>query len=182
MDAAFAPALDGEVEVIVPADATSIYIGGDFNTVNGVNRRKVAWTYDRRRCPGRPFNASGVNGLVRDLRLVNGTLYMAGLFTQIGGQSRPFLASLNPSTGALTSKIGLTFAGLHNGGVGKVIKIDATPDGNRLLLEGNFTSVDGQPRDQVALVDISVTPAQLESVADQLLHLDLFVVFRQLPA
>ena len=40
-----------------------------------------------------------------------------------------------------------TFAGPHNGGILAVNKIDATPDGNKILALGNWTTVDGLDRD-----------------------------------
>ncbi len=79
---AFAPVLSSSVEVITgAADGNSIYIGGDFNTVNGTNRRKVARLNAATGALITSFNASGVNGIVRDFRLVGNTLYIAGLFT-----------------------------------------------------------------------------------------------------
>jgi PKD repeat protein len=162
IDPAFDPVLNSDVEVVIPAaDGTTMYVGGDFNTVDGTNRRKVARLDISDGSLVTSFNANGVNARVRDLRLVGSDLYMSGLFTTVGGQARTYLASLDAANGAVTNKLDLTLSGLHNGGVGKVIKIDATPDGSRLLIEGNFTSIDGQPRDQVALVDISTTPATL---------------------
>jgi len=158
----FNPGLSGAVEVVIPAaDGTSIYIGGDFNTVNGVNRRKVAQINVADGSLVTAFDINGVDGLVRDLRLVDGTLYVAGLFTNLGGQAQSYLGSVDATTGAVTSKLNPSLSGLHNGGVGKVIKIDVTPDGSRLLLTGNFTTIDGQPRRQVALFDLTTTPASL---------------------
>ena len=158
----FNPLLDGDVEVVIPsADAQSVYIAGGFNSINGINRRKVARISLTTGAPVAAFNANGVDGLVRDLRLVGNTLYMGGLFNTVNGVSRNFLASLDPTTGALTPKVDLGFAGLHNGGTGKVIKMDVTPDGSRMLITGNFTSINGESRDQVALVDLSTSPASL---------------------
>ncbi len=113
VDAAFAPVLSSSVEVITgAADGNSIYIGGDFNTVNGVNRRKVARLNAATGALITSFNASGVNGIVRDFRLVGNTLYIAGLFTSVAGQPRTYLASLNATSGALTTQLNLTLAGL----------------------------------------------------------------------
>jgi PKD repeat protein len=160
VDAAFAPVLSSSVEVITgAADGQSIYIGGDFNTVNGVNRRKVARLNAATGALITSFNASGINGIVRDFELVGNTLYIGGLFTSVAGQSRTYLASLNATTGGLTTQVNLALAGLHNGGVGKVIKLDVTPDGSRMLITGNFLTVAGQARDQVALIDLSTNPA-----------------------
>ena len=160
VDAGFDPVLDNDVEVIVPGtDADTLFVGGAFNTIDGANRRKVAKLNVSDGSRVDTFNADGVNGLVRDLRLVGSTLYMAGLFTTVSTSSREYLASLDASTGAVTSKLDLDFAGLHNGGVGKVIKIEVTPDNSRMLITGNFTSIEGENRDQVALIDLSTSPA-----------------------
>ena len=48
-----------------------------------------------------------------------------------------------------------TFAGPHNGGLLAVNKIDATPDGNKILALGNWTTVDGLDRDLLVLLDTS---------------------------
>jgi PKD repeat protein len=160
VDANFDPVLDGDVEAIIPAtDATTFFVGGAFNTIDGANRRKVAKLRVSDGSRVDTFNAKGVNGRVRDLRRVGNTLYMAGLFTTVGPTSRTYLASLDAGTGAVTDKLDLAFAGLHNGGVGKVIKIDVTPDNSRMLITGNFTSIEGRTRDQVALIDLSTSPA-----------------------
>ena len=45
--------------------------------------------------------------------------------------------------------------GLHNGGTLAVRELAVTPAGTKLIAIGNFTTVDGQTRDQVVLLDIS---------------------------
>jgi hypothetical protein len=161
IDPNFDPVLSNAVEVVIPGNtAGTFYVGGDFNTIDGVNRRKVA-RLNLSDGSLTSFNAGGANARVRDLRLVGNTLYVAGLFTTIGSQPRTYLASLNATNGAVTTDLNLTLSGLHNGGTGKVIKIDVTPDGSRMLITGNFTSINGQPRGQVAIIDLSTTPATL---------------------
>jgi chitodextrinase len=160
IDTAFAPVLDGSVEAIVPAaDGASVYIGGSFNTVNASNRRKIARIDVATGALVSTFNANGVDGVVRDVRLVGTTVYIGGQFTLVNNQPRTYLASLDAQSGALTSKLDLAIAGLHNGGTTKVIKMDVTPDGSRLLVIGNFTTVAGQPRDQIALINLATNPA-----------------------
>ncbi len=161
IDPTFDPVLSNAVEVVIPGNtAGTFFVGGDFNTIDGVNRRKVA-RLNLSDGSLTSFNAGGANARVRDLRLVGNTLYVAGLFTTIGGQPRTYLASLDATNGAVTTDLNLTLSGLHNGGTGKVIKIDVTPDGSRMLITGNFTSIDGQPRGQVALIDLTTTPGSL---------------------
>lgn len=163
VDTNFNPVLSGLVNVIIPTgDGTSVYIGGDFNTINGTNRRKIARINVADGSLVTGFNVGGANGLVRDLRLINGNLYVAGLFTTLGGQARTYLGSVNPTSGALNTKLNLTLSGLKNGGVGKVIKMDTTPTGDKLLIAGNFTSVGGQSRVQVAMLDLTTTPVTVD--------------------
>ena len=89
IDPNFAPVLSSYVTTVIPTgDGTSIYVGGDFNTVNGVNRRKVARVNMSDGALVTTFNATGFNGVVRDLRLSAGQLYVSGLFTTAGGQPR----------------------------------------------------------------------------------------------
>ncbi|MCU1361929.1 MAG: domain containing protein, partial [Ilumatobacteraceae bacterium] len=158
----FAPVLSSYVTTVIPAaDGTSIYIGGDFNTVNGVNRRKLARINLSNGALVTTFNASGINGVVRDLRLVGSDLYLSGLFSTVGGQTRTQMATVNPTTGAVTTKLNIAVSGLHNGGVSNVIKMEVTPAGDKLMVVGNFTSVGGQARDQIAMLDLTTTPVTL---------------------
>ena len=82
----------------------------------------------------------------RDARLVGDELVIAGSFLSIGGRPRTALASLDTATGDLTSFVDLAFAGVHSGGITLASKIDTTPDGQKLLVIGNFTSVEARWR------------------------------------
>ena len=91
------------------------------------------------------FNANGVNGLVQDMRLVGNELFIAGSFTTVGGQPpRTSLASLNATTGAVTTKLEPGRRRHQNDGTTSVIKFDVTPGRRRMLIIGNFRTVDGQ--------------------------------------
>jgi PKD repeat protein len=152
----FAPVLNGEVTAIIPSgDGLSIFVGGYFSTINGNNARRVLKLNVSNGTRITGFTAAVPNNNVQDMRLVHGQLIIAGPFTMVGTQTRGQMASLNPTTGALTSFLQHTFAGPHNGGALTVNKIDATPDGNKILGLGNFTTVDGQPRDLLFLLDTS---------------------------
>jgi hypothetical protein len=65
------------------------------------------------------------------------------------------MASLNPSTGALTTAVNLPFTGVNNGGGTTILKFEVSPDGSRLVAVGNFAAVGGQPRSQIAMLDTS---------------------------
>ena len=128
------------------------------------------------------FNASGVNGIVRDFRLVgNHALHRRTRSPRVAGQPRTYLASAQRHLGCAHHQLNLTIAGLHNGGTGKVIKIDVTPDGQQDADHRQLHARSpASPGDQVALLDLVDQPGHGQPVAHQLLHLDLLDVVRQL--
>jgi PKD repeat protein len=152
----FVPTINDEVTTIIPSgDGTSVFVAGLFNTVNGATTRKITklTVSDGSKVAG--FKAAVPNNNVQDMRVVHNQLIIAGPFTLVGSQTRGQMASLNPTTGVLTGFLQHTFGGPHNGGSLTVNKIDATPDGNKILALGNFSTVDGQPRDLLFMLDTS---------------------------
>ena len=156
VDTGFNPTLDGTVAAIVPAaDGTSVYITGNFNTVNGTTERKVARINVSTGALVAGFDTPLIVNEVRDARLVGNQLIIGGVFSAVGNQPRTSLASLNATTGALTTLVDLEFAGVHNGGTTLVSKMEVTPSGDRLLVIGNFLTVEGEDRDQIAMIDLT---------------------------
>jgi PKD repeat protein len=156
IDPNFDPTFDGEITTLIAApDGQSVYVGGYFSTVNGVTSRKLVRlnVSDGSITPG--FNVPAIDSNIQDMRIVHGQLIIAGDFTTVGGVARGQLASLDAGTGLLTNFVSHTFAGPHNGGDLTVNKIDATPDGNKILALGNWTTIDGQNRDLLVLLDTS---------------------------
>jgi PKD repeat protein len=152
----FVPTIDGEVTTIIAAgDGTSVYVGGYFTNVNGVKSAKLARLSVATGLAVPGFKVPVVNANIQDMRLVRGQLVIAGPFTMVAGQARGQMASLDPTTGKLTTFLVHTFAGPVNGGALTVNKIDATPDGNKVLALGNFSTVDGLPRSLLVLLDTS---------------------------
>ncbi|ACY96601.1 PKD domain-containing protein [Thermomonospora curvata] len=163
IDAGFNPNVgNGEVSVLLPAsDGQSLYVGGTFTSVGGASTSRLVRI---NATTGQVISSFSVqtNGRVRDLRLANGRLYVAGDFTHVNGVSRPALAAVNPNTGALLNFLDLNISGTHRGlGVTLVYKMDITPDGSKLVIIGNFNSVAGQTRNQVAMIDLSGEQATL---------------------
>jgi len=113
------------------------------------------------------FRAPAMNGLVNDLAVSGGRLYVGGFFTTMGGAPHGGLATLDPTTGAVSEYMGIDVAVNHNwDGSDQVArtpvgvdKFDVTPDGRRLVVIGNFKIADGLPRDQVFLADLGTTAA-----------------------
>ncbi|WP_235737785.1 hypothetical protein [Nocardioides alcanivorans] len=107
------------------------------------------------------FNAGKVTGEVRDLALVRNRLWIAGAFTHVGSRAQKALATIDPATGAPTRHMALPLAGQHHGGTTQVLAIDATAAGDRLALVGNFRTVGGAARRQLAVLDIGASTAKV---------------------
>ncbi len=161
IDDSFKPSADGEVSVLLPsADGHSIYLGGIFTHIDGVAHKVLARLDINTGQPVSGFTPN-VDARVKDLRLSGGRLWVGGNFAHVDGVARAALATLNPNTGRLDDFQSLGFAGMQNGGTTLVYKMDITPDGSKLIAVGNFTSVDGQARPQIVMVDLSGASAQL---------------------
>ncbi|UAL30592.1 PKD domain-containing protein [Nocardioides rotundus] len=159
----FAPAVDGPVEVVIPAgDGVSVFVGGNFRTIGGVARKNLARV---RVDTGQvmPFDAGNIAGKVNDLRLAGGRLWVGGAFTHVAGRAQAALATVNPSTGAFDPYMGLVVAGVHQAGYPTTMKMDVTPDGSALVLIGNFDTVSGLKRHQIAKLDLTGAQAALSN-------------------
>ena len=162
IDPNFNPVLagaDGKPVVInslaVSPDGTSLYVGGEFRTINGSGPARLQAIRLSDGQQDAAFANAAPNKSVFDLKLVGNRLYVAGSFTKIGATARSGLASLDPATGAVTTAVTTAFAGTNNGGITTVRKVDVTPSGDRLVAIGNFSSVGGLARGQVAMLDTS---------------------------
>ncbi len=155
--------LDGPVYVITPAaEADQVYIGGKFNTVAGVTRRKIAKVDLNTGQVVSSFVAQS-DGVVRDIAVSGGRVYMTGGFSSVNGTSRNGLAAVDPTTGAVAADFNLpltTYIGQIGGPIGQ--RIAVTPDGNTLIVMHRARYIGGLERRGVAMVDISVSPAAVK--------------------
>ena len=151
----FAPVLDGTVWAI-EATGSSVYVGGDFRTVNGVARRGLVKLDATTGQIDGTFKPVIKWGNVTEIRLVNGRLIVGGTF-------QDKLAALDPVTGADTGYIDLPITGrvADNAGATKVYRFTINPAGNRLVALGNFTAVNGATRWQAFMLDLGPTSATL---------------------
>ncbi|MGI8879698.1 MAG: PKD domain-containing protein [Jatrophihabitans sp.] len=166
----FAPTLDGTVLALWPGPVSgTIYVGGQFNNVNGVKCKGIALLSTTTGAIVNGFKPPAIDGLVNSIRTVNNQLLIAGTFTKANASIRQGIASLNPTTGALTNYAQIQFTGHHNyngsganGAVGPKA-MDISPDGTRAFILGNFTQADGLSRDQVAMIDLTATSATIDA-------------------
>ncbi len=156
----WAPQFNGRVDsVVLSPDCGTAYLGGEFTTVNGSTVKNIAAvsTSTGALVPG--FQST-VNGPVQTLQYTQGVIVAGGAFTKVNAANRSRLASLDPITGAATSLVNLPVTGGYAlSPTPKIYNSQLNHAGTKMLVEGVFTSVGGQPRQQVAMIDLSGTTA-----------------------
>ncbi len=152
----FHPNPRGEVFDLAAAPrAGAVYAVGDFLSVRG--RRGTERIAKLRVSDGSvdgSFRSPGLDGAVRDIVRARGVYYLAGAFTHVGGRRRQFVVALD-AQGHDTRRAIVRISGTHHGGQTQVRSMDISPDGGLMALAGNFTTVNGERRAQIALLRIS---------------------------
>ena len=136
----------------VATDGTSVYIGGDFTSVNGVSRNRLA-RLDRTTGAVVTSFTAGAGGIVSDLLVVGGTLYVGGEFNLLDNTARHHAAAVNTTNGGLVT----SFDPNVNG---RVLALEISPDHTKLYLGGAFTTVGTAARQNLAEVDPVTGAAQ----------------------
>ena len=164
----FVPALNGEVDSLIPGPtANTVYAGGSFTKLGTVSVGKVVVLDATTGARLSSFKAPAINGLVQSLSVSAGRLFLGGQFTKVGGVAHGGLATVSATTGAVDPYLSLQLTGRHNdSGSGAkapvgVKALDISTDGSRLVTVGNFKRVDGVLRDQVAVLDLTGASASL---------------------
>jgi PKD repeat protein len=164
----FAPDPLGIVYKVLPAaDGKSVYVAGSFGSAAGQSMPGRLFKIDVTTGAVDPnFTAPTVSGDIRDLELVGNHLFLAGKFTHINGVAQKALGTVYADTGKRDPYFNSTIAGVRNnlaGAVTNILQISVNPQNNRLMAVGNFTSVDGQSRSQIARFDIGNVPSGTDS-------------------
>jgi uncharacterized delta-60 repeat protein len=148
-DEGFDPDVNGSIASIAVQPDGRILIAGGFSMVDGVTRNHIARLY----ADGNldlEFNpdAIGVNTI---LLQTDNKILIGGIFTSVGGVTRKGIARLNANgtvdTG-FTANTNDTFNGFGYG-AGKVQCIAVQAD-DKILIGGDFTTVNGVPRNGFA--------------------------------
>ncbi|THG30796.1 PKD domain-containing protein [Naasia lichenicola] len=132
----FNPVLNGNVYSLAASpDGSTLYVGGNYTTVNGVKRNRIA-----------AFNVStgtligafapSMNASVYAIKATSSVVYLGGNFTTAAGISRSRAAAVTAGTGAL-----LPFAPVVAGGTVRGIAV--SPDETKVVVAGQFTTVNG---------------------------------------
>ncbi|HYJ68143.1 MAG TPA: hypothetical protein VEX15_10845 [Nocardioidaceae bacterium] len=144
----FAPSVNGEVWSVLGAGG-SVYIGGEFTTVNGQPRAAIAKLDLATGQLDPTFRPAISRGRVTDMELTHGRLIIAGTFANK-------LTALNPDTGKATSYLDVAITNpLPFTTKTEVFKFDVSPDGQRLVAVGNFTAVNGQGNWRIFMLNLT---------------------------
>lgn len=146
----FAPVLNGQALAITASpDGSRIYVGGDFTTVNGVTRNRIAALDPNSGALISGF-APNVGATVRAVVASDSTVWFGGTFTNVGSASRNRLAAVNASNGAL-----LSWA--PNAANGRVNALALSPEEGRVVVGGAFTTLNGSNRPGYGLGMVNAT-------------------------
>lgn len=169
----FAPdPVDTVYKVLPAADGTSVYVAGGFGSAAGMPMPGRLFKVDVATGSVDPnFTAPTISGDIRDLELVGNHLFVAGKFTHINGVVQQALGTVFADTGKRDPYFDAVLAGLHRTthpeDLTNVLQISVNKQNTQLMAVGNFTSVDGQARSQIAMFDIGNLPTTADATVHQ---------------
>jgi hypothetical protein len=146
------------------------YLGGKFSSVNGTKVANIA-AVDTTTGAVRTSFLHTANGQVETIVGADGHLLVGGYYTSINGSSADkYMTSLDPATGKDDGFIQLNISGNYNFCYGgscaatnptRVYNQQISNGGTLELVEGDFTSVGGQSRQQMFMLDLSGSTASV---------------------
>ena len=160
----FAPVVNGQVRTVSASpDGTRVYIGGSFTSVDGQTRNRIA-AFDTASGALVSGFAPPVNYDVYSVVATNTTVYAGGDFQGVGTRDRGYLAAFRATTGTL-----LDWAPQAAGG--KVWALAVNPEGTKVTVGGQFTTLNGSanPGYGLGMVD-ATTGATLPMAANTLVR------------
>lgn len=160
LDASFLDGLDGangQVNAVAVQSDDKVLIGGEFWSVNGEERVRLArlnadGTLDHTFGEGLPGIVGHSLNLINSVHSIvlqsDGRILVGGSFTSVQGEPRNGIARLN-ADGTIDPTFGDGLAGVEAPHFPRVGTIVVQPNG-KILLRGSFTSVNGEPRHDLA--------------------------------
>jgi hypothetical protein len=159
------PDVNGIVDSIAfSPDCSQAYLGGQFTSVNGTAVHNIAEVSTSTGAVNTAF-AHSANGEVETLLTYRTHLLAGGYFTTINASSaNPYFTSLNPATGRDDGFLHLSISGNYQfpgvqSNPTRVYNQQLSHGGTLDLVEGDFTSVGGVPRQQIFMLDLSGSTA-----------------------
>jgi hypothetical protein len=145
------PGADGSVAAMV-LNGSTLYVGGAFSTIGGQFRSRLAALDVATGTPTawNPTPGPSWESSVAALALEGGTLYVGGVFDNVGGSLRKNLAAVDIETGAVTPfrADANQVPGMGIGWVGNIVV-----HGGSVFVAGSFGVIGGVGRTGVAALD-----------------------------
>lgn len=139
------------------ADGSSLYVGGNFKSVNGLTTPSLVKVDLTTGLIDSRFKWAG-GGAIYDLQLSSGKLYVAGTFAKR-------LVAVDPASGADTGLVAVSVTGMLDPNIAtKIQRIAINPAGDSLVAVGNFTAVDSVSRN--ASFRLTLRPTAKALLAD----------------
>jgi hypothetical protein len=158
------PNVNGKVNTIAfnGTDCASAYIGGQFTQVGSTPAKNLAKISTSTGAVNATFGHNS-QAQVETMLATHGHLLTGGYFTSINGSGRSFYASLNPTTGTDDGYLALNISGPGaKSNPTRIYNQQLSPSGSKVLVEGEVTSVAGQPRQQIFMIDLGSGSATLD--------------------
>ncbi|MEJ5866631.1 PKD domain-containing protein [Pseudokineococcus sp. 5B2Z-1] len=128
------------------ADGSRVFVAGDFTSVNGTSRARVAALDAGTGALVSGFRADA-NARVRALAVSGSTLYVGGIFSVVGGQSRTRLAAVSASSGAVQAWAPAADA--------EVMALVAPSGSGRVVAGGRFATLNASSARGMGALDAS---------------------------
>jgi len=142
----FAHALNAQgVSLAASPDGRRVYVSGDFTTVDGTPRNRLA-AFDTATGALVAGFAPNFGSKVSAVTASNSAVYAGGIFTTVNGVARSRAGAVSATTGA-------TLSWAPAVGDGRVNAIVLTPEASRVVLGGSFTTVNSQAAYGLAATD-----------------------------
>jgi hypothetical protein len=160
------PGVSGEVNSIaLSRTCATAWLGGDFKSIGRSSVRNLAAVSTS---TGRVVTSFGhsANGTVETLLKDHEHLLTGGYFTSVNNNRNKYMASLNTTTGKDDGFVRLNISGHYQfPGVGsnptRVYNQQLSHGGTLELVEGDFTSVGGQHRQQIFMLNLGGSSAKV---------------------
>ncbi len=167
---AWDPDVNGVVNSIAfhGGNCADAYIGGKFTSVHGTAVRNIAEISTSTGAVVTGFRHNA-NGQVETLVGYGNHLIAGGYYTYINDSTaNPYMTSLNPTSGSDDGLVHLRISGTYHfcsatrcsvSNATRVYNQQLSHGGSLDLVEGDFTSVGGQRRQQIFMLNLANTPA-----------------------
>ncbi len=156
--------------LVASPDGNTVYVGGNFTSINGVNVTRVA-AINPVTCTVTPFRGPSVSATVYAMALSGSRLYLAGAFVSVGGQPRQKFAAVSTTSNSTvlpwTAQAGLIDRATTVTADGRALTV--SPDGSRVVVGGEFDTINGQDSHSIAVVD-AATGANVRNYPAPFIH------------